>query len=68
MKNPNTDSPYTISEIISITQAMLMALMQMMQIVPNLKQSAKACVVGKKVFDIIEREPLIKDEGQEDDS
>ncbi len=59
LKNPNTGENYKINEIVSITQAMIMAMMQLLSIMPNITSVSKAQVVGKKVFDVLERQPLI---------
>lgn len=59
--NPNTGKLYTIQEIVSVGQAILMAMIQLTNIVPNLRQTVKALVVGRKVFDILERKPLVAD-------
>jgi len=53
--NPKTGNEYKIDEIIAINQGILMGMMQFMVILPNLQTLSKAGVVGKKVFDIIER-------------
>jgi len=59
--NPNTGEPYTIVEIVAITQSMIMAITQLLACIPNISNISKAQVVGKKVFDIIERQPQIRD-------
>ena len=59
--NPQTQTPYTVSEIVAVSQAMIMSMMQILGILPNVTAVAKAGVMGKKVFDIIERQPLIQD-------
>ena len=59
--NPNTDEPYKIEEIVAVSQAMIMSMMQLLAILPNVTTVAKASVVGKKVFDLLEREPEIRD-------
>jgi len=57
--NPNTDKAYTISEIVAVNQALIMSMMQLLSILPNIQNVAKASIVGKKVFDILERMPAI---------
>lgn len=59
--NPNTDTPYQVGDIVAVSQAMIMSMMQIIGILPNVTAVAKAGVMGKKVFDIIERQPLIQD-------
>lgn len=39
----------------------MIAMTTLMALNPNIQAIAKAQVVGKKVFDVIEREPKIKD-------
>lgn len=41
--------------------SLIMGMMVIMSLTPNMQAVAKAQVVGKKVFDVIEREPKIKD-------
>ena len=57
--NPTTKKPYQIEEIVSITQAILMGMGQLTAILPNITNLSKALVVGKKIFDVIERVPEI---------
>ena len=40
---------------------MIIAMMQFLSVLPNLTKVSQAKVVGRKVFDILERIPLIKD-------
>jgi ABC-type multidrug transport system fused ATPase/permease subunit len=40
---------------------MIFAMMQLLSVIPNIQGIAKACVVGYKVFEVIERVPLIAD-------
>jgi hypothetical protein len=40
--NPKTGAPYTIQEIISVNQAMIMATMQLLSILPNVQNVARA--------------------------
>jgi ABC-type multidrug transport system fused ATPase/permease subunit len=61
VKNPATNEPYNIREVVAITQSMIMGITQLLQIIPNLTNVSKAQVVGRKVFDVIERVPQIKD-------
>ena len=57
--NPNTGKGYNITEIVSITQAMIMSMMQLLSVIPNITTVSKAQVVGRKVFDVLERTPQI---------
>ena len=47
-------------EIVSVSQATMMAMMTLGSVFPIIPAIIKAQVVGKYVFDVIEREPLIK--------
>ena len=38
---------------------MIMAMMQLLSIIPNITTVSKAQVVGRKVFDVLERKPQI---------
>ena len=58
--NPQSGEVYTIQEIVAVNQAMIMAMMQLLSILPNVTNVAKAQIVGKKVFDILERLPEIR--------
>jgi len=49
--------PYTIVDIVAVNQSMVMSLLQLISLLPNITSVAKAGVVGKKVFDLIERSP-----------
>jgi ABC-type multidrug transport system fused ATPase/permease subunit len=64
--NPNSGKPYTVQDIIAVTQSMIMAISQGLAIIPNITNVAKASVVGKKVFDVLERKPAIRDSDQTD--
>ena len=53
--NPNTGKTYNITDIVTITQGLITAMMQLMNVMPNISNVARARVVGKKIFDILER-------------
>lgn len=55
VNNPMTNEPYSIREIIAVTQACIMSIMVFGGIVPIIPQIVKARVCAKKVFDVIER-------------
>mmetsp|Transcript_20905 Transcript_20905/g.32381 ORF Transcript_20905/g.32381 Transcript_20905/m.32381 type:complete len:90 (+) Transcript_20905:932-1201(+) len=61
VENPSTHEPYTIVEIVASQQALIMALMQIVSVIPNISNVSKALVVGRKVYDVIERKPEIAD-------
>ena len=58
--NPVTNKVYDIGEIVAVSQCVIMSIMVLGGIVPIIPQIVKALVCAKKVFEIIEREPLIK--------
>ena len=57
--NPATDEVYSAVEIISVSQATMMSFMTFGSVFPVVPAIIKALIVGKKVFDVIERKPLI---------
>lgn len=64
--NPKTGEAYNIEEIVSITQAILMGMGQLTAILPNITNLSKALVVGKKIFDVVERVSEIGENSDED--
>ncbi len=62
VNNPVTGKPYSIMEIIAVSQACIMSIMTFAGIVPSIPQIVKARVCAFKVFEVIERVPLIKSE------
>jgi len=58
--NPTTGEVYSAVEIIQVSQATMMAIMTIAGISNIVPAIVKALVVGKKVFDLIDREPLIR--------
>ena len=57
--NPATGKEYNIFEIVATSQATIMALMTFGSIFPIVPAIIKALVVGKEIFDVIERSPQI---------
>ena len=57
--SPSTGKPYTILEIVTVTQALHASMMSMGSIVPILPGIIKGLAAGKRVFDVIERTPAI---------
>jgi len=58
--NPTTGEPYTLETIVAVSQSTIMANMTCVSILPIFPGVVKALIVGKKIFDVIEREPKIK--------
>lgn len=58
--NPVSGKPYNIFEVVAATQASVMAMMTLAGITPILPAISRALICGKKIFDVIEREPQIK--------
>ncbi len=52
---------YKAGDIATITLSLVVGMMSLMSLSPNLQQMSKSLVVGKKVFEVIDREPEIKD-------
>lgn len=65
--NPNMGHTYNITEILSVIVALMTTMTMIFGLNPNVQALVKAKVVGKFVFDVIDRTPLIKDkEGSRD--
>lgn len=60
--NPNTGEPYNTGEVLSVLISMFTGIMMFFGISPNIECIIKAKVVGKEVFDVIDRLPLIRDQ------
>lgn len=57
--NPVSGKPYNIFEIVAATQASIMSMMTLAGMIPVFPAIQRALICGKKVFDVIEREPQI---------
>ena len=57
--NSYTGERYRIEEIIAVTQCTMMAMFTAGMIMPILPGIVKGLVAGKKIFDVIERKPMI---------
>ena len=62
--NPATDEVYSVVEIIQVSQATMISMMTFSSITPIIPAIVKALVVGKQIFKVIEREPLIRSPNQ----
>ena len=60
--NPTTGELYSIVEIIAVPQSLIAAIMQIYRAVENLAAYQQALVMGAKVFKVIDRVPMIKDD------
>jgi len=58
--NPQSDKPYTAAEVLAVTQCLIIGMMQLLSILPNVQAVSRVSIIGKKVFDILEREPEIR--------
>ena len=67
-ENYGYGKPYDVGTLILIQFAMMMGMMNLMSLNPNIQALSKALVVGKKVFDVIDRNPEIKDYEGTDES
>ena len=57
--NVSTGNPYTIGDVIGVSQAAIQAIMTLGGIIPILPTIIRARICARKVFDVIERQPLI---------
>ena len=57
--NPTTNEPYTVVDVIIVYQAELYGLVTFASTLPIIPAIDRALVVGKKVFDLIDRQPEI---------
>lgn len=60
INNPSTDKPYMIDEIVSITQALIISMFATLQLQTHIQNIIQGKICAKKVFDIIRRDPEIK--------
>jgi len=58
--NPATGQPYQIVEIVICLQAVIFSLMSSGELVPIIPAIIKGLAAGKRIFDVIEREPKIR--------
>ncbi|CDW86275.1 abc transporter [Stylonychia lemnae] len=55
--NPNTGKQYTVGEIFSIIFCVMSCSAMTFQLIPNLQAVLKVKIIGKQIFDVIERKP-----------
>ena len=51
----------SVGDIITCSMSIMVGVMSLIALNPNIAALAKAMVVGQKVFDVIDREPEVKD-------
>ena len=61
INNPNTGKPYTITDVISVQVSLMTGVTMVFGVNSNVQAIVKAKVVGRMVFDVIDRTPKIKD-------
>ena len=55
--NFSSQTAYNLTDVIVVSQSLLIAMFSIMSIAPNLNAVTRAQVVGYYIFEIIEREP-----------
>jgi hypothetical protein len=63
IKNESTGNPYTTGEFLTVFTAIMIGMVNVIGLTPNLQAVIKAKVIGKTIFDVIDRVPEIKDNG-----
>jgi ABC-type multidrug transport system fused ATPase/permease subunit len=61
MVNPNTGNLYTVGDLISVFISLNAGMFMVFGLNPNIQALVKAKVVGRMVFDVIDRKALISD-------
>ena len=59
--NPCTGKQYSTGDILSVLVSVMTGMMMLFTIAPNMAAIVKAKLVGKQVFEVIDRIPEIKD-------
>lgn len=60
--NPESGNSYHSGEVMTVLVAMIMALVQVLSILPSIQTIAKAQAIGTNIYGIIHRRPKISDE------
>eukprot|EP00350_Pseudokeronopsis_sp_OXSARD2_P006688 CAMPEP_0170565664 /NCGR_PEP_ID=MMETSP0211-20121228/79335_1 /TAXON_ID=311385 /ORGANISM="Pseudokeronopsis sp., Strain OXSARD2" /LENGTH=380 /DNA_ID=CAMNT_0010886607 /DNA_START=784 /DNA_END=1926 /DNA_ORIENTATION=- len=63
--NPVSDETYNAKSLLTILVGILLSLTNLVSLSPNVSALLKSLVVGKKIFDVIDRVPEIKDESND---
>jgi len=61
MVNPNTGSLYTVGDLLSVLVSLMTGMTMVFGLNPNVQALVRAKVVGKMVFEVIDRKALISD-------
>lgn len=59
--NFSTGEPYSAGEILTVMVALMTGLSMFLTSFPNIQSIIKAKVIGRIVFDVIDRQPAIQD-------
>ena len=57
--NPTTGKEYVVGDIIVVYYSILYGVMQLFSLMPAIPSLARISIVGKEIFDVIERDPQI---------
>ena len=57
--NPTTGKEYVVGDIIVVYYSILYGIMQLFTLMPAIPALARISIVGKEIFDVIERDPQI---------
>ena len=57
--NPTTGKEYVVGDIITVYYSILYGIMQLFSLMPAIPALARLSIVGKEIFDVIERDPQI---------
>ena len=55
--NPTTGREYVVGDIIVVYYSILYGIMQLFSLMPAIPSLARLTIVGKEIFDVIERDP-----------
>jgi len=61
MVNPNTGSLYTVGDLLSVLVSLMTGMTMVFGLNPNVQALVRAKVVGRMVFEVIDRKALISD-------
>ena len=61
--NPSSNKAYNIGALLATFMGILMGMLMVMGLQPNIMAFVQAKVLGKLIFDVIDRDSEIKDEG-----
>lgn len=64
--NPNTGNEYSVGELLTVVSSMTTGMMLVFGMTPNIQALVKARVIGRVIFDVIDRVPEIRDNTNSD--